>query len=65
MNRYAKIRKLREEHGVTQDELAKAVFVSYNMISMVENGVREPSVNLLNRIAVYFGYKDGFEMIGS
>lgn len=64
-NRYNKIKKLREECGITQAELAKAVFVTDNMISMIEKGVRKPSMDLLDRIAEYFGYDDGIEMLAN
>lgn len=49
------IKSLREEEGLTTFELATKVFTSQAMISQVENGIKKPSVELLKRIADYFG----------
>lgn len=52
---YKKMKQLREEKGLTQDELGNQVFTSRNMITMVENGYKEPSLSLLGRIAEALG----------
>ena len=52
---YKKMKQLREEKGLTQDELGNLVFTSRNMITMVENGYKEPSLSLLGRIAEALG----------
>lgn len=52
---YKKMKQLREEKGLTQDELGNLVFTSRNMITMVENGCKEPSLSLLGRIAEALG----------
>lgn len=46
-----KIRKLREEMGLTQEGLAKAVGLSSEFISLLELGKRAPSLESLTRIA--------------
>ncbi len=49
-----RIRKLRREKKLTQQELAKALDVSPSTISMYEQGRREPDIDLLLRLAVFF-----------
>lgn len=46
-----KIRKLREEMGLTQEDLAGAVGLSSEFISLLELGRRSPSLESLSRIA--------------
>ncbi len=48
-----KIRKLREEMRLTQNELAKSVGLSSEFISLLELGRRTPSLESLSRIAGY------------
>lgn len=50
-----KMRQLREEHGLTQVELGNRVYVTGNMICMVEKGLKTPSLPLLERIAEALG----------
>jgi transcriptional regulator with XRE-family HTH domain len=50
-----KIRLLREREGLIIDELAAKVGASHAMIDYIETGKRQPSVDLLTRIADYFG----------
>lgn len=47
----SRIKRLRTEHGHTQDELAKLVGVSRSTISMVERNERRPDDELLETIA--------------
>jgi len=47
----SKIRKLREETGLTQEDLAKSVGLSSEFISQLELGKRSPSLESLSRIA--------------
>ncbi len=49
-----KIRKLREELGLTQEDLAKSVALSSEFISLLELGRRSPSLESLSRIAKFF-----------
>lgn len=48
------LRDLRIEKGLGQVELAKALGVSKGIISLWENGLREPSMSSLIAIAVFF-----------
>ena len=47
----AKIRKLREQTGITQEDLANSVGLSSEFISQLELGKRSPSLDSLSRIA--------------
>ncbi len=49
-----KIRDLREEHGMTQAELARRLNCAPSTISMYENGKREPTFDVLCEIAKIF-----------
>ena len=49
-----KIEAIRNERGIRQDELAKAMGVSRQTISSLENGRYNPSIMLAYRIAKYF-----------
>lgn len=50
-----KIVKIRQERGIKQDELAKALGVSRQTISSLENGRYDPSILLAHKIAKMFG----------
>lgn len=50
-----RIEQLRDERGLRQDELAKALGVSRQTISSLENGRYNPSILLARKIAVFFG----------
>lgn len=45
---------LRRERGIGQVELAKAIGVSKGIISLWENGLREPSLESLVSLALFF-----------
>ncbi len=45
---------LRKERGIGQVELAKAIGVSKGIISLWENGLREPSLESLVSLALFF-----------
>ena len=45
---------LRQERGIGQVELAKKIGVSNGIISLWENGLREPSLASLVSIALFF-----------
>ena len=47
--------QLRDERGLRQEELAKALGVSRQTISSLENGRYNPSILLARKIAVFFG----------
>ena len=49
-----RIKTLREEHGLTQDQLAKELNISRNAISNYENGVRRPDLDLVTKMCDIF-----------
>ena len=50
-----RIEAIRKERGILQDEIAKAMGVSRQTISSLENGRYNPSILLAHKIAKYFG----------
>lgn len=51
---YERLKELRIEKGVGQIELAKAINVSKGIISLWENGLREPKLSNLIALAKFF-----------
>ena len=49
-----KLKELRRERGINQEDLAKAMRVSRQTISAIENGKYNPSLTLAFKIANYF-----------
>ena len=50
-----RIEAIRKERGIRQEEFAKALGVSRQTISSLENGRYNPSILLAHKIAKYFG----------
>ena len=50
-----KLKYLREERGISAAQLGNAVGVNQSMIANMEREFKKPSVELLARIAEYFG----------
>ena len=50
-----KIESIRKERGILQEDFAKALGVSRQTISSLENGRYNPSILLAHKIAKYFG----------
>ncbi len=50
-----RIEEIRKERGIRQEEFAKAMGVSRQTISSLENGRYNPSILLAHHIAKYFG----------
>ena len=50
-----RIEAIRKERGILQDEMAKAMGVSRQTISSLENGRYNPSIMLAYKIAKYLG----------
>ena len=50
-----RIEEIRNERGLRQEEFAKAMGVSRQTISSLENGRYNPSIILAHKIAAYFG----------
>lgn len=57
MNIGSVIKKLRTAQGVTQEDLAEYLGISYQAVSKWETGVGLPDITLLPRIAVFFGVR--------
>lgn len=49
-----KLKKLRNEKGLTQEELAKSIFVSRTLISKYENGAVYPTKDNAEKLALFF-----------
>lgn len=49
-----KLKDLRKEKGITQNELAKEIFVSRSLIAKFETGTVFPSREILEKIAFIF-----------
>lgn len=49
-----RVEEIRSERGIRQDELAKALGVSRQTISSIENGRYNPSISLAFKLARYF-----------
>ena len=50
-----RIRELRDERGMTQEELCKRAGISSDSVSRLEGGSRKPGLGTLERIAKAFG----------
>ena len=50
-----KIEEIRKQKGIRQEDFAKALDVSRQTISSLENGRYNPSIALAYKIARYFG----------
>ena len=50
-----RIEEIRKTRGVNQEELAKALGVSRQTISSLENGRYNPSIELAYKLSKYFG----------
>lgn len=55
MNKFGeRLKELRQENGIGQVELAKQISVSKGIISLWENGLREPTLSNLCALCDYF-----------
>ena len=54
-----RLRQLREEKRITQEELAERVGVARNSISRLELGYNYPSIPLLEKLAENLGVEPG------
>lgn len=55
-----RIKNLRETRGISQQRLASELNVTQAMVSKYELGVSEPDVNMIKRIAEYFGVSSDY-----
>ena len=61
MEDYAlRIKKLRKEKDITQEELAAAIGATKSAISMYERGERKPSFEIADALADYFDVSIGY-----
>ena len=49
-----RLKELRLEKGLKQVQLAEAINVSKSIISLWENGLREPTLSYLKALAIFF-----------
>lgn len=54
-----RIRKLREEQGISQQALADAIGVQQSTISEIERGSNQPSWKTLHKLAQFFDMQPG------
>ena len=54
MKVFERFKELREEKGITKEQLAKDIDVSIKIIESIENGFNAP-IHVLRKYAVYFG----------
>lgn len=57
-----RIKELREKKGITQKELANALNVTQTAITYWETGKREPSAEIIEKIATYFDVTPAYIM---
>lgn len=55
MNIGQNIKRIREEKGMTQQQVAELINMHRSNYSKIESGQREISVDALNKVAKYFG----------
>ena len=55
MNIGGNIKRLRQRHNLTQDQVAEKLCVSYQAVSKWENNINAPDISLLPEIAKLFG----------
>lgn len=55
MNIGNKIRELRKQRGITQEQLAESIGVSFQAVSKWENNIALPDITLVPVLASYFG----------
>jgi len=55
-----KLKQLRTTKGLSQEKLAKNLYITKSMISAYENSVRLPSYDVLTKIALFFNVSADF-----
>ncbi|MCL2862406.1 MAG: helix-turn-helix transcriptional regulator [Firmicutes bacterium] len=61
-----RLKELREERGVSQEQLAKAIGIRQQTISQYENGITQPDIQTIKKLCDFFdvtsdyllGFKD-------
>ena len=59
-NMNERLKYLRKESKITQDQLAKFLSVDQSMITKLENGTRSFSITMVDKICSLFGYSEEF-----
>lgn len=49
------IKALREKKGLSQRDVSNELFISVQMISGIETGIKQPSLNIALALAKFFG----------
>ena len=49
------VRKLREEKGLRQDDLARALYLATSAVSAIENDKRMMTEDVIGRLCAFFG----------
>ena len=60
-----RIKQLRQEMNLSQEQLAEKINVSQNMIAKIECGLRRPSVDFLIELAEFFEISLHYIVIGT
>lgn len=55
MNIGTKIKELRKQRGITQEQLANSIGISFQAVSKWENNLALPDISLAPILANYFG----------
>ena len=55
-----RLRQLREEKGITQKEVARAIGVTSSDYANYEQGIREPSIDILINLCKFFNVSADF-----
>lgn len=61
-NKNIRLKQLRKESRITQEQLAKYLDVDQSMITKLENGTRKMNVTLIDKICSLFGCSDAYLM---
>ena len=59
-----RLRELRLEKGLTQQQLANAVNVNQRTISQYERGINEPDIKTLKKLSAFFNVTVG-QLVGT
>lgn len=49
------LKALREKKGLTQREVANDLFITVQLLSGIETGIKQPSLNVALALAKYYG----------
>ena len=60
-----RIRQLRKEKGLTQIQLADIIYVSESYIALIESGKRNPSIEIVSKLADVFHVTTDYIVNGS